>query len=320
MKKYLWAVIYGVILTAFTVYATLDTFVITRVYETPPQPVTDTTASSSTKEENTTEEATTNGETSETQTETAAPVTEPVITDNSYDDGNIKIEIKEYRYFDTTVYVADVVLSSPDYLKTALAKNSYGKNVTAKTSEIANSVGAILAINGDYYGARESGYVIRNGVLYRNKSRSDTDILIIYDNGDMAVMSSGDISAEQLLSDGATDVFSFGPGLLENGQITVSEGYEVGVAMASNPRTAIGMIDDLHYVFVVSDGRTNESRGLSLYELACFMQDLGITVAYNLDGGGSSTMVFNGEVINNPTTNGKRITERSVSDIVCIGY
>jgi exopolysaccharide biosynthesis protein len=330
MKKYLWAVIYGVILTAFTVYATLDTFVITRVYETPVQPVTDTTAASNTKPDDstseettekagTTEEQTTNKQT-EAETTTAAPVTEPVITDDSYDDGNIKIEIKEYRYFDTTVYVADVVLSSADYLKTALAKNSYGKNVTAKTSEIAKSAGAILAINGDYYGARESGYVIRNGVLYRNKSRSNTDILVIYDNGDMAVMSSGDITAEQLLADGASDVFSFGPGLLDNGQIIVSEGYEVGVAMASNPRTAIGMIDELHYVFIVSDGRTNESRGLSLYELACFMQDLGVTVGYNLDGGGSSTMVFNGEVINNPTTNGRRITERSVSDVVCIGY
>ncbi len=330
MKKYLWAVIYGVILTAFTVYATLDTFVITRVYETPVQPVTDTTAASNTKTDDstseettekagTTEEQTTNKQTEE-ETTTAAPVTEPVITDNSYDDGNIKIEIKEYRYFDTTVYVADVILSSADYLKTALARNSYGKNVTAKTSEIAKSAGAILAINGDYYGARESGYVIRNGVLYRNKSRSNTDILIIYDDGDMAVMSSGDITAEQLLADGAANVFSFGPGLLDNGQIIVSEGYEVSVAMASNPRTAIGMIDELHYVFIVSDGRTNESRGLSLYELACFMQDLGVTVGYNLDGGGSSTMVFNGEVINNPTTNGRRITERSVSDIVFIGY
>jgi len=50
------------------------------------------------------------------------------------------------------------------------------------------------------------------------------------------------------------------------------------------------------------------------------MQGLGADVAYNLDGGGSSTMVFNGEVINNPTTNGNTIKERSVSDIVYIGY
>jgi len=90
--------------------------------------------------------------------------------------------------------------------------------------------------------------------------------------------------------------------------------------MASNPRTAIGMIAPLHYVFVVSDGRTNQSAGLSLYQLAEFMQSLGVQVAYNLDGGGSSTMVFQGKVINNPTTNGRTIAERKVSDIVYIGY
>lgn len=90
--------------------------------------------------------------------------------------------------------------------------------------------------------------------------------------------------------------------------------------MASNPRTAIGIIDNLHYVFVVSDGRTEESEGLSLLELAEFMDGLGVETAYNLDGGGSSTMYFNGEVMNTPTTNGRSIKERSVSDIVYIGY
>ena len=90
--------------------------------------------------------------------------------------------------------------------------------------------------------------------------------------------------------------------------------------MSSNPRTAIGYINDNTLVFVVSDGRTNESEGLSLYQLATFMKNLGVKSAYNLDGGGSSTMVFQGKVINNPTTNGRNISERSVSDIVYIGY
>ena len=101
--------------------------------------------------------------------------------------------------------------------------------------------------------------------------------------------------------------------------MAVSAADEVGKAMASNPRTAVGIIDDLHYVFVVSDGRTSESEGLSLKELAEFMQKLGVTTAYNLDGGGSSTMWFGGKVINNPTTSGS-IKERKVSDIVYIGY
>ena len=118
---------------------------------------------------------------------------------------------------------------------------------------------------------------------------------------------------------GAQQVLSFGPALIENGEIAVSEDEEVGKAMTSNPRTAIGQIDSLHYVFVVSDGRTSASEGLSLSELASFMQSLGCKTAYNLDGGGSSTMVFNGTVVNNPTTNGTRISERKVSDIVYIG-
>jgi exopolysaccharide biosynthesis protein len=78
------------------------------------------------------------------------------------------------------------------------------------------------------------------------------------------------------------------------------------------------VIDALHYIFVVSDGRTNQSEGLTLYELSEVMRQYGCITAYNLDGGGSSTMVFAGEVINIPTTNGKMITERAVSDIVYI--
>jgi exopolysaccharide biosynthesis protein len=70
---------------------------------------------------------------------------------------------------------------------------------------------------------------------------------------------------------------------------------------------------------VVSDGRTDESQGLTLQELAQFMQKLGVKTAYNLDGGGSSTMYYNKEVVNNPTTSGRNISERKVSDIVYIG-
>ena len=99
----------------------------------------------------------------------------------------------------------------------------------------------------------------------------------------------------------------------------VSTDTEVGRAMASNPRTAIGLIDNNHYLFVVSDGRTQESEGLSLYQLAQFMKSLGAKTAYNLDGGGSSTMVFQGSLINKPTTSGRDIRERKVSDIVYIG-
>jgi exopolysaccharide biosynthesis protein len=217
------------------------------------------------------------------------------------------------------IYAADITVSSPEYLQTAFAQGAYGKNVTATTSTIASDAGAILAINGDYYGAQESGYVIRNGVLYRSTSAGDQEDLVIYSDGTFEIINESDVTAEELLADGAQQVLSFGPGLIENGEIAVSVNEETGKAKASNPRTAIGMIDTCHYVMVVSDGRTSESAGLSLYELAEFMQSLGVQTAYNLDGGGSSTMYFQGEVINNPTTDGRTIKERKVSDIVYIG-
>jgi len=264
----------------------------------------------------------TSGTASQSTTGTAASSAAsqtPVVTADSYSDGSIAIQITTYRVDDTDVYVADVTLASADALKTALANDVYGKNITAATSSIAAAHDAILAINGDYYSAR-SGYMIRNGVLYRSTSGgSDQEDLVVWADGSFEIVTEGSVTAQQLLDRGAWQVFAFGPALVTGGEISVSQGEEVDQAKTSNPRTAIGIIDDLHYVFVVADGRTSASAGLSLYQLADFLKSLGVQTAYNLDGGGSSTMVFNGTVVNNPTTNGTRISERKVSDIVYIG-
>lgn len=243
-------------------------------------------------------------------------------TADSYSDGKISVSLKEYTVSDTTVHVAEVS-ADPAYLKTAFAQGSYGKNVTAATSSIAGSVNAILAINGDYYGAREKGYVIRNGKLYRSTAVSGQEDLVIYSDGSFEIINESEVTAEQLINKGAVQTLSFGPALVENGTVSVDSDDEVGRAMASNPRTAIGIKADGTYVFVVSDGRTDESEGLSLLQLAEFMKSIGVKTAYNLDGGGSSTMVFNGSVVNTPTGGGignGSGSERKVSDIVYIGY
>lgn len=242
-------------------------------------------------------------------------------TDTSYSDDNIQVSLTEKTIENTQVYIADITVSSADYLKTAFAQNTYGTNVTAKTSVTAAENNAILAVNGDYYGANSTGYVIRNGVVYRDTVREDSSNgdLAIYKDGSFKIIYEDEISADQLVKDGVVNLLAFGPSLVENGEITVDTNSEVGQSMASNPRTAIGIIDENHYIIVVSDGRTSESEGLSLYQLAEVMKSYGVKTAYNLDGGGSSTLYFNGQVINKPTTNGT-ISERAVSDIVYIGY
>ena len=335
MKKWkrIVSLIWALLLFAFTVYAALDTFVIEHSYalvqeasqgveETGSAPMSEKTEATDTSAviSSAPTQVVLTGTPAVTTESAATPSVSAAIvsTENSYSNGNVSITSQEIRAYDSTVYVADIVLSSPEYLTTAFAKSAYGRNVTAKTSSIAQNANAILAINGDYYGARESGYVIRNGILYRGTARRNAEDLVIYADGSFAIINESEITAQELLDSGAWNVLSFGPALLIDGEIAVDAAEEVGKAMASNPRTAIGIVDDLHYIFVVSDGRTNASEGLSLRELAQVLQELGATTAYNLDGGGSSTMVFQGKVVNNPTSNGRNITERSVSDIVCI--
>ncbi len=211
------------------------------------------------------------------------------------------------------------MISDIAYLKTALAENTFGRNIKDTTSDMAEEHDAILAINGDYYGFRSSGFVLRNGVLYQSPAQSkSSEALVINADGSFEIVNEASSDAQALYDAGALQIFTFGPGLIEDGVITVTENSEVSQSKTSNPRTAIGVIDELHYIFLVSDGRTTQNAGLSLLELAQVMQDYGCTVAYNLDGGGSSTMVFNGQVINNPT-DGRSFGERNVSDIIYIG-
>ena len=312
MKKHKALLAYLLALTVFTAYVVMDTFVITRVYSE----ASGDGSEAAMKMENGTED-------DAAESAQDAQNSDSSSSQSSYNDGKISVEYKEYTVSGTTVHVAEVSADSAAYLKTAFAQGSYGKNVTATTSDIADSVNAVLAINGDYYGAREKGYVIRNGEIYRSTADAEAEDLVIYRDGSFGIINESEITAEQLLAKGAVQTLSFGPALIENGKVSVDSDDEVGRAMASNPRTAIGIKSDGTYLFVVSDGRTDESEGLSLLELAQFMQTLGAETAYNLDGGGSSTMVFNGSVVNTPTGGGignGSGSERKVSDIVYIGY
>ena len=295
-KSYTYATCFGILLTSSFSYSMLKTFVLSDAIQTVKATTTDTKAAK----------------------QAAATAT---TTDTSYSDDNIQVSLTEKTVENTQVYIADITVSSSDYLKTAFAQNTYGTNVTAKTSVTAAENHAILAVNGDYYGANSTGYVIRNGVVYRDTVREDSSNgdLAIYKDGSFKVIYEDEISADQLVEDGVVNLLAFGPSLVEDGEIVVDTNSEVGQSMASNPRTAIGIIDENHYIIVVSDGRTSESEGLSLYQLAEVMKSYGVKTAYNLDGGGSSTLYFNSKVINKPTTNGT-ISERAVSDIVYIGY
>lgn len=313
-----WYAVSSVLILLWSLWTLLDAFVIPRDIITAADIVVETAPEGETSEDDTDPEAV--SEADKEEEERIRLLTDPVITDSSYNNGEVSIEIRYMRTLYTDIYIADVVIDDPAYLKTALAEGSFGRNLTDTTSSMAEQNDAILAINGDYYGFRDTGYVIRNGYLYRSVPAKDPnqEDLVLYENGAVDIVREADLTAEEIWDSGAEDIFSFGPGLVIDGEISVVEGEEVKRAQVTNPRTAFGVISPLHYLFVVSDGRTDESVGLSLLELAHLMKDLGCVTAYNLDGGGSSTMWFNGKVLNHPTTFGDTIAERGISDIVYI--
>ncbi|MDR1569734.1 MAG: phosphodiester glycosidase family protein [Oscillospiraceae bacterium] len=297
-KRYRWAAIYSALLAIAVALVLLDTFVIPKSFR----------IIDSTQYQTDTHTAPEN--------ERAEPYP-AVQTDDAFDDGNISIVIERTRVNDTNVFIADIRLSSVTLLKSAFAFDTFGRNINESTSQIAASNNAILAINGDTYGFRDSGAVLRNGDAYR--VNGDGQALMLDFSGNMSFVNESQLTEETLAN--AWQIWSFGPALIIDGSLAVNPTSEIsGRVSVSNPRTAIGQIEPLHYIFIVSEGRTDDNLGLSLFELARIFEQRGCTAAYNLDGGGSSTMVFNGELVNRPTTNGRRVSEREVSDIVYIGY
>jgi exopolysaccharide biosynthesis protein len=220
-----------------------------------------------------------------------------------------------------TYYVADVVLGEATQLRSAFAQDAFGTNIVEATSQIAADNGALFAINGDYYGFRDTGIVIRNGVVYRDEGAREG--LAFYTDGTMAVYDETTTSADQLLADGVWNTLSFGPALLADGQvlsgideIEIDTNFGNHSIQGQQPRTALGMVSANHFVLVVVDGRSpGYSRGVTMTEMAQIMADLGCSVAYNLDGGGSSTMYYDGALVNNPLGRGE---ERGTSDILYI--
>lgn len=217
-------------------------------------------------------------------------------------------------------YAATVEITDATVLRAAFARDEVGQNITELPSAIAARHGAVMAINGDYYGFRDDGIIIRNGVVYRDEPAREG--LVLYRDGRIEVYDETATSGEELLADGAWNTLSFGPAVLVDGAVPAGvEDVEIDTNFGNHsiqgeqPRTAIGVIGDNHLVLLVVDGRSEGySRGVGLTELGEILADLGCTTGYNLDGGGSSVMIVDGEIITQPSNGG----ERETSDILYV--
>ena len=320
-KKVLISSLIVLALIGAVLYKLADRYLIEHVEVVVASPTLDQTSIAETQSDSTSEEA--GNESGYGADEEASGADLAVVDDWNYksEDATISIQKKQVGTGSDTItyFVADVTLSDASSLLTAFAKNAFGTNITQDTSTIAENNNAIFAINGDYYGFRDDGVVIRNGTVYRDEPARTG--FATFEDGTMRSYDEHIESTSDLLAAGVTNTFSFGPPLVQDGEaitytgkVSIDTNFGNRSIQAANPRTGIGFIAPNHYVFVVVDGRdSGYSRGMTLSEFSQLFVDLGATEAYNLDGGGSSTMYFNGKVVNNPQGKGE---ERGVSDII----
>ena len=248
----------------------------------------------------------------------ASQFTEKVVSDaQGYTSPSLSIRITKAQYGNTKsamYYLADIYLTDVFQFETVLAKDKYGSGLRESVKAMAKRRGALLAITGDYYGNQKSGVVIRNGIVHRQE-KSDFDVCVLYYDGTMRTFSPNDFSLEQAIADGAYQAWCFGPMLLdERGWPIPDEKLNTSKTIRrANPRSGIGYFEPGHYCFVVVDGRTDDASGMTLEEFSELFAELGCKAAYNMDGGRSAEMYYNGGVLNDPYKGG-----RSVSDCLII--
>lgn len=248
-----------------------------------------------------------------------APGNTPVaanFTESGYRDDTIIVELEQKRMYDSDVFIAYVKIATPSQLRTAVAGQKIGSSSTNHTTTISKNYNGIVAINGDYFTNTKAGYIVRMGETYREKTSQNMDLLLIDELGDFHIYLHGhDVQengvASFLSEHEIVNGFFFGPALVVDGEVQeIPENYQFDPHQ-KNPRAGIAQLGVLTYALVVVNGRTSQSEGVTLAEFADIMGQLGAEQAYNLDGGNSATLAFNGEVYND-----KPQAERSVTDII----
>lgn len=235
-------------------------------------------------------------------------------TDTSYESGNVNISLSTYFSDEAKaqVYMADIYIADISCLKTAFSQDKYGRGYTEWIEKVAKRMDAVITMNGDYYGTRDAGVIIRNGTLYRDNPTT-RDTCVLYWDGHMEMFSPDTIDGRKEIERGAYQSWCFGPSLLDgNGEPLGVFNADYGVTK-KNPRSAIGYYEPGHYCFVTVDGRNQKSRGASVAQLARIMAGYGCKLAYNLDGGQTSLMWFGPSMVNDPSDGG-----RSSSDYILI--
>ena len=245
------------------------------------------------------------------------PVSSGYTDENTYTDSTISVTVGSGVYKKCDYWYADIILTDASQIRTMSA--GMDGSFTDGGSEmdpirLAQRSRAVLAINGDCWNSSEKrglGYVIRQGILYEDRlevARAQgarmMDILLIDEDGDFTVLhtpTDGTVPA-RVNGKRVLNAFTFGPILVENYEAVKDfQGADRWLDMAwqkPRQRMCICQVGHLHYRVVCCAGPFKENNGMTTREFAEFVATMDVKVAYNLDGGDSTLLYFNGTRVN----------------------
>lgn len=217
---------------------------------------------------------------------------------------------------DTVFTFSEVKLMHPSQFRRYLTGGEFGSGILAKSTEMSQTVNAVVACSADFYAYRRKGITVTNGVV--NKYIPGVpDNCYIDRNGDMILerkLDFADTAEAQAYVDEHNINFSlsFGPILVKDGEYSCPKGYILGEVHKQFPRAAICQMDTLHYLFAAANMDKHYWTPLTMEEFAQCIFETGCRQAYALDGGQTATVVMNNTLMNNVNYG----SERLISDII----
>ena len=229
------------------------------------------------------------------------PQKDGFIEEWAYEDPSISVRIETGRIYDTNYMVARVKLANATQMRSTMAGNYYSPS-TASAITMAKKANAVFAINGDYFSARNGvGYTARMGKEYRNRCNGTYDVMVIDNLGDLHILKAPkkadmDVFKLDLEAQGRSVIngYTFGPGLVINGERQTGFVNMDNAADRAAQRMCLAQVGPLEYLCIASEGPEDKgSVGLNLEQFSELVASFeGVQNAYNLDGGSSTTMVF----------------------------
>lgn len=225
-------------------------------------------------------------------------------------------------------YIYDIYVRNIDNLYTyATGKRGEFEDLVEDAGYLDFTVGLpIAAVNGDYWGNTSHCLLaVRNGKIIGNPHYDYiySDLCVLYFDGTMETYKPDEFNWKAIAAKTPYQIWNFGPGLLDSNGVSYgsysNDSYDHNVVSARHPRTIFGYYEPGHYNFVVIDGRSDASDGMTLPEAALILQNLGCKQAYNMDGGDSSYAGFGGSVVRQNWGRADDDNARWIYDIICVG-